>query len=91
VYIFKKRKNFKIILRWLSGGIMDDASVLLGVSLFGPKFFVMHPLTLVVAISWEKLNLPNSEVLHTFALLPKPEKPGFIPDRVTMGGRVPGK
>jgi hypothetical protein len=31
----KKRKNFKIIPRGLSGGMVDDASVLLGVSLYG--------------------------------------------------------
>jgi hypothetical protein len=56
----KKRKKNLIIPRGLSSGMVNDASVLLGVSLFGTEFFVITPLTSVVAISQEKLNLPNS-------------------------------
>jgi hypothetical protein len=58
-----------------------DASVLLGVFLFGIEFFVIHPLTSVVAIFGEKLKplLTLRGVLHIFALLPEPERHGFTP------------
>jgi hypothetical protein len=59
----KKGKNFKIIPRGLCGGMVDDASVLWWISLFGTEFFVIHPLTSVVAISWEKLNPQNQLIL----------------------------
>jgi hypothetical protein len=38
--------------------MVDDASVLLGVSPFGTEWFAIHPLTSVVTISQEKLNPP---------------------------------
>jgi hypothetical protein len=50
--------------------MVNDASVLLWVSLFGTEFFVIYPLTLVVAISPEKLNTQLVEVSYT--LLPTP-------------------
>jgi hypothetical protein len=49
--------------------MVDDASVLLGVSpLFGTEFFIIHPLTSVMTISQEKLKplLTLESVLHTF-------------------------
>jgi hypothetical protein len=72
VHTQKKKKNFLVIRRGLSSRMVDDASILLWVSLFGIEFFVTHPLTSVVAISQEKLNPPPilRGVLHTFALLP---------------------
>jgi hypothetical protein len=48
--------------------MVDDASVLLGVSPFGTEFFVIHPLISVMTISQEKLKPPLTlrGVLHTF-------------------------
>jgi hypothetical protein len=65
--------------------MVDNASVLLWVFLFGTKF-VTYPLTLVVAISQEKLNLPNTQSCLTHCCpLPKPERPSFFSVRVTWG------
>jgi hypothetical protein len=36
--------------------MVDDASVLVGVSPFGAEFFVIYSLMSVVTISWEKLK-----------------------------------
>jgi hypothetical protein len=49
--------------------MVDDVSVLLGVSPFGTKFLVNHPFTSVVTISQEELKSPLTlgGVLHTFA------------------------
>jgi hypothetical protein len=48
---------------------------------FGTEFFVIHPLTSVVTISWGKLKplLTLRGVLHIFALFPEPERHGFTP------------
>jgi hypothetical protein len=54
VHSQKRKKNVSIVPRGLSSGIVDDASVLLGVSPFG--IFGTHPLTSVVATSQEKLK-----------------------------------
>jgi hypothetical protein len=59
--------------------MVDDASVILWVCLCGTECFVIHSLTSIVAISQEKLEPPWTlrGVLHSFAVLPEPEKHSF--------------
>jgi hypothetical protein len=58
----------------------------LWVSLFGTEFFVIHLLTSVLVISWEKLNPPNSQrCLTHFHPTPLTWETWFHPNRVIRG------